>query len=172
MFKIRNLGKRALEEVLLKVAEYGYSLNKDGEFEPVAVNAVLGLSCIGFANYYKKIYGTGNINIEHMLKEKFMEQCVSLGFNLDIANWFLGILPNGDDILENIEMLSGISDSKLLGSLILLKWYNIVNSSNESLLSEENRIWFIIAFNQLYENATLEAKSKESEEDIDFSLDF
>lgn len=95
---------------------------------------------------YKNLKST-----EHEVEKGFSEECSALGFEMDCGNSFEDAFPNALNNYNKLEqIIDRINDTKLLGSAIFSKWRYITHwSFGESLLSPENRAWFIIAFSRL-----------------------
>lgn len=157
LMKIQDMGRKSLDEIINKVKEYGYYLNDIGVFEyrgldksPISVRL--------FAKYYLELYSINMIEYERLLTENFIERCTALGYSLSGADWFIEMFSETTQSLNDINFIDKINNGQLLGSLILKKWRHITHWSNESLLSRENRIWFVVAFNRLYQIALNEEK--------------
>lgn len=161
LMKVRNLGKKSVDEVISVLARYGLVYNFDGV---IVEKEVINESIESFARFYNAIYGLNNTDNIHLLKDKFLERCSGFGFDLHTAEWFCEIFSEKYACLNNLKIIKEIGDSKILGSLILLKWQQIVNADEENLLLTDNRIWFIIAFNCLYNVAYSERTNKEKQE--------
>ena len=151
LMRVKNLGKKSLEEVLRKVKEYGYYLNAEGFFEHKGLGDLEHLSIMSFAKYYSALYARNDIKTEELLKKDFIDRCNLLGFSLNSADWFMDMINDTDYSLNDIFLIDKIKNAKLLGSIILRKWRHITHWTCGSLLSKETRIWFIIAFNRLYQ---------------------
>ena len=149
--KIKNFGKKSLDEVVEKAKDYGYSFNKSGVFEHtgLAFSEILNVS--DFSKHYSILYNENKKEYEELLKECFFERCESLGFSLNGADWFIDMLHNTEYSLNDIAVIDKINNVQLLGSIILKKWRHVTHWTCESLLSEKNRLWFIVAFNRLYQ---------------------
>ncbi|MBE6747246.1 MAG: hypothetical protein E7558_07330 [Ruminococcaceae bacterium] len=146
--KVRNLGKKCLDEIICKVKQYGYYLNDEGIFE---YHCLDNLSIVSFAKYYIRLYSRNKTEEEQLLIDNFFEHCNSLGYSLKSADWFVETFMDTTRSLNDISVIDKINNSELLGSIILKKWQHITQWSSEGLLSKENRIWFIIAFSRLYQ---------------------
>lgn len=155
---VRNLGRKSLDEVIKKVKEYGYHMNSNGIFEYFGIDYSHPISVCGFAQYYMWLYSRNKMSEEKYLIENFFERCISLGFSLEGADWFIEMFSDTKYSLNDINIIDKINNSKLLGSLILKKWRHITHWTSDSLLSKENRIWFIVAFNRLYQIGLEETK--------------
>ncbi|MFA9396841.1 MAG: hypothetical protein ACERKV_01050 [Clostridiaceae bacterium] len=89
---------------------------------------------------------------EREVEEHFAEECFALGFEMDCGNSLEEAYPGKNilnDYLQLDAVINQINDVKLLGTAIFSKWRGITHWSCESLLSESNRTWFIIAFSRL-----------------------
>ena len=107
-----------------------------------------------FAVKYLKLYENQK-TLEHEVEEGFADQCFALGFEMDCGKAIDGFFPQMN-ILHDTEVFKQIvrqiEDPGLLGSAFFSKWRYITHwSYGESLLSEENRPWFIAAFTRLKE---------------------
>lgn len=91
--------------------------------------------------------------IDREVEENFAEECFALGFEMDCGSSLKEAYLDKnvlDDYVQFKAVIDQISDVKFLGTAILSKWRGITHwSYNESLLSERNRPWFIIAFERL-----------------------
>ena len=86
-------------------------------------------------------------------EEGFSDECFALGFEMDCGHSFEEAFPRSNafnDYKQLLEIVDQIDDFKLLGAAVFSKWRYITHwSYMESLLSEENRQWFVIAFERL-----------------------
>ena len=105
-----------------------------------------------FAVKYKKLYDSPE-TVGYMLEERFADQCKALGFVMDCGKSFCRAYPA--DALSHSSGLARIirtvTDAKLLGSAIFSRWRYVTHWSQESLLDENNRPWFQLAFARLAE---------------------
>ncbi|WP_446787748.1 hypothetical protein [Macellibacteroides fermentans] len=87
------------------------------------------------------------------VEEGFADECFALGFNMDCGHSFEEAFPGSNafnDYKQLIGIIDQIKDIKLLGTAIFSQWRYITHwSYMDSLLSEENRQWFVIAFERL-----------------------
>ena len=105
-----------------------------------------------FAEKYLKLY-ISKETVGHQVEEGFAEECQSLGFEMDCGKAFTDAFPN-EHPFENVERLNAVInnvvDIPLLGSAIFSKWRQITHWDwCGDLLSDENRAWFIVAFQRL-----------------------
>lgn len=91
--------------------------------------------------------------IDREVEENFAEECFALGFEMDCGSSLKEAYLDKnvlDDYVQFKAVIDQISDVKFLGTAIFSKWRGITHwSYNESLLSERNRPWFIVAFERL-----------------------
>lgn len=144
LMRVKNLGRKSLNEVLDKLKEYGYHLTEEGVFEYQG-------TVLSFAKFYREAYSKTDYKNERVLKEDFFDRCESLGFSLTGADWFIDMVSNTSESLNDPKFIEKIDNVALLGSIILKKWRHITHWTSGSLLSTENRVWFIVAFNHLYQ---------------------
>lgn len=90
---------------------------------------------------------------EDELLDCFADECFGLGFKMDCGDSLEAAYP-GMNVLNDYKEFVGISDQindmSLLSSAIFSKWRGVTHwSYNESLISDENRAWFIAAFSRL-----------------------
>lgn len=90
---------------------------------------------------------------EREVIENFADECFAIGFEMDCGQSLEDAYPR-QNLLNDYSKLDShieeIIDIKLLGSAIFSKWRGITHwSYSESLLSEENRPWFIVALSRL-----------------------
>ncbi|MBR1730353.1 MAG: hypothetical protein IJ728_12620 [Selenomonadaceae bacterium] len=108
-----------------------------------------------FALKYYNMYTNPNAKEEDFFDgRKFIDECLELNFKMDCGESF--IEKYSAEIFNEVEefekIIEEIADIKLLGSAIFSKWRYVTHwSYNESLLDENNRRWFILAFNRLAE---------------------
>lgn len=157
---IRNLGKQGLNELLIKLGHLGYYINKKGQFESRSIKLNSSFDKLAFAKYYSMLYSRNFKEDEDLLKEKFIERCQSLGFSLNGADWFIDMMKNANQDLNDIGLIDKIDNNQLLGSLILKRWRWVTHWSDGNILSPKNRIWFLVAFNRLYQIALNEDSEK------------
>lgn len=88
---------------------------------------------------------------EHEVEAGFPELCASLGLRMDSGRRFISAYSQGafDRSSDLRGMAGSIKDVELLGSAIFSKWRYITHWTNEDLLTDENRLWFCIAFDRL-----------------------
>ncbi|MDF1494845.1 hypothetical protein [Caproiciproducens sp. CPB-2] len=95
----------------------------------------------------------GEKTTEHEVAEGFSEECFSLGFEMDCGHSFKNAFPDANAFqdYESLDRMIGqVDDIDLLGSAIFSQWRYITHwSYGESLLSDKNRPWFILAFSRL-----------------------
>ena len=107
-----------------------------------------------FANKYLDLYSSCETE-EHQVESSFREWCEELGFDLGCSDRFTQRYPERAlyqaDALK--EAIGEIDDAKLLGSAIFFHWRYVTHWAEESLLSEENREWFMVALGRLKELA-------------------
>ena len=156
---VRNLGRKGLEETLYKLKSYGYHTNEDGNFEYTHPTASRFNNATHYAKYYLKLYCLNNIKYEEHLIKGFFDNSSLFGYSKDGADWFIEMFENNKFNLNDPSIIDKINNSQLLGSLILKKWRHITHWTSQSLLSFENRIWFIVAFTRLYQ---IEAESQKN----------
>ena len=151
LMRVRNLGRRCVDEVLTKLSEYGYKLNENGVFEhyksvPLHFNTTANLS-----KHYLKLYSLTTIKDENLLIDGFYDNFTAVGFDIAGADWYLEMFANSPHNLNNPSIITQIDNSQLLGALILKKWRHITHWTDQSLLSKENRTCFIVALNRIYQ---------------------
>gem|GEM_PF-2772392 len=116
-----------------------------------------------FAQKYLELY-TSFATKEHQVSEDFGELCSSLDLNMDYGASFVRRFPQSslgraDDL---VTIIASVYDPYFLGDAIFSNWQYITFKTSESLLSDKNRWWFIIAFTRLVQIADL-ANSFEGE---------
>lgn len=106
-----------------------------------------------FAEKYLKLYKDENIS-KYDLEEyaPFAEDCFRLGFNMDTGKGF--IEKYSSDAFKRAEDFRAISDEiedvLILCDAIFSKWRYITHwSYGGSVLDDDNRKWFILAFERL-----------------------
>ena len=80
------------------------------------------------------------------------DECAALGFEMDCGKAFKRIYGNAVcDFNELNKVIDNITDISLLGSAIYSQWryFNHWAWSPAEILKEENRMWFILAFDRL-----------------------
>ena len=80
------------------------------------------------------------------------DECAALGFEMDCGNAFereYGRAVFDYNELNNI--IDNITDIPLLGSAIYSRWryFNHWACSGDEILKDDNRMWFILAFDRL-----------------------
>lgn len=104
-----------------------------------------------------------NRTTEQEVFDGFADECVSLGFEMDCGNSFEEVFPDTNafkDCRALNKIIDQVEDIGLLTSAIFSKWRYITYwSGGESLLSDKNRPWFILAFSHL---AVLTSENKAS----------
>ena len=163
LMNVSNLDRRCVDEVISVLIKYGLVCNSP---DIIVDKEVEKESIVFFAKFYSTIFCLKNSENINSLLDKFLMQCSILDFDLKIAEWFCGIFSDSCLCLNSVEILNEICDSKILGSLILLKWQQIVDVAKEDLLLADNRIWFIVAFNCLQNVAFLERQKQELDDDL------
>ena len=105
-----------------------------------------------FAARYLELYLNPETR-EPEVEKGFGEQCFGLGLRMDCGNSFTEAYSMEPfcDPDELGKIVDRIDDISLLGSAIFSKWRGITHWSQSSLLNDENRRWFIIAFSRLEE---------------------
>lgn len=116
-----------------------------------------------FANRYSALYRDTETTVESVIGG-FAEECLALGFEADGGKTFMDLFSDGQPF-ENADELKRVigcvSDISLLGSAVFSKWQHITHSDcGESLLSEENRAWFVTAFERMAQLTAEEASSE------------
>ena len=106
-----------------------------------------------FATKYLSLFQSEGTT-DYDLHEPFGEECFDLGFDMDCGKNFCRVY--GDDAFNDYiafdRIKDDITDVMILGSGIFSYWRYITHwSYQESLLSDENRKWFILAFSRLLE---------------------
>ncbi len=103
-----------------------------------------------FAARYLKLYSNPGTT-EAELEKGFGDLCFGLGFEMDCGKSFVETCSKeaflSYEALERI--IDGIDDACFLGTAIFSKWRCITHWEESSLMSEENRRWFIAAFSRL-----------------------
>lgn len=79
------------------------------------------------------------------------KECDNLGFEMDVGESFIERYSKDAfhkaDTLERI--INDVDSIEILGNGIYSKWRYITHWAESSLLSEENKKWFLIALNKL-----------------------
>ncbi|SCY69790.1 hypothetical protein SAMN02910292_02555 [Lachnospiraceae bacterium XBB2008] len=105
-----------------------------------------------FSQRYYKIIENPNTD-EEELNRLFPDDCRSIGFEMDSGNSFIALY--GKDAFHNIdslkETIQKVDEVMVLGSGIFSKWRYLTHWAEESVLSETNIEWFLLALNRLYE---------------------
>lgn len=122
-----------------------------------------------FATKYLHLYENED-TLEYQVSERFSDQCFELGFEMDCGNAIEKTYPNMkilDDVGSLRRVINHISDIGLLASAIFSKYRYITHWSYcEELLSENNRTWFILAFERLAELSVEERFLEFSDDDM------
>lgn len=105
-----------------------------------------------FAEHYKALWQDESTK-DCDIVDSFGADCFGLGFEMDGGKAFIDsygyeALDKPDGLKKVIE---SIDDPMLLGSGLFSKWRGITHWSYESLLSDENRPWFIASLARLSE---------------------
>lgn len=103
-----------------------------------------------FAQNWYNWFSNKPLNYLELFDNSFKVDCDSFDFNLsDTFEKTYGISAYYYTDLNTI--IDTIYDIQLLGSAIYTKWYNLnkLFSNSPEILNEENRLWFIIAFDKL-----------------------
>ena len=107
-----------------------------------------------FADRYLDLYKNRNTTQNEVI-EGFSKQCFAFDFKMDCGEVIENIYPQMNVLYDAciFESIVGrIDDISLLGSAIFSKWRYITHwAYSESLLSEENRLWFVKAFTRMVE---------------------
>lgn len=106
-----------------------------------------------FALRYQQLYATAEDHYGD-LESKFGDDCFGVGFEMDCGKAFIDAY--GHEAIDKYEGLNSvidrIDDPMLLGSGIFLKWRGITHwSYMDSVISDENRPWFVLALGKLAE---------------------
>lgn len=83
---------------------------------------------------------------------EFAEECEKLGFEMDAYKSLKRVSPDATtdcDVLETT--IQSVDDIRFLGNAIFSKWRDITHWSEESILSDRNRKWFIVVLKRLKE---------------------
>lgn len=122
-----------------------------------------------FAMEYFHLYANPNIK-ENRLKSDFAERCADLGFKNDNGKSF--IEKYSEEAFHKSESLKliieTVDDVDLLGSTILSHWYYVTSIPYISLISQGNRIWFLLAFSRLGRITDKAQDGTDPENDPDF----
>lgn len=122
-----------------------------------------------FSKTYLSLYQNKYTKDEQII-DGFCEKCIDLNFKIDdgkaLMAAFQKIQPfENPNNLKTI--INQVNDSQLLGSAIFSMWSQITNGKKSGeLLSDKNRLWFIMAFTRLKE--LTEEKSAENSKIILF----
>jgi hypothetical protein len=105
-----------------------------------------------FAIRWLEKYRSSNTT-EHEVEESFADECCALGFKMDCGKAFEAAFPDKNafnDYEALTKIIEQVQDINILGSNIFSKWRYITHwAYSESLVSPENRPWFILAFERL-----------------------
>lgn len=107
-----------------------------------------------FAVKYLDIFNDPQVNYLEF-ERNLGEECQRLGFDMDAGESFIKQCSKeafyNADVLEQI--IDKVDSVKLLGNGIFSRWRYITHWAgvSASLLSEENKKWFLIALNRLAE---------------------
>ena len=106
-----------------------------------------------FAQRYQVLFSTAEDHYGN-LESRFGDECFASGFEMDCGKEFIEVY--GYEAIDKYEGLSKvidrIDDPMLLGSGIFSKWRGITHwSYMDSVISEENRPWFVLALSKLAE---------------------
>lgn len=103
-----------------------------------------------FAYQYFNLYRDPKVQERHV-DEGFADKCFALGFEMDCGKSFCEKYPKAfHDYEELNKIIEEIDDPKFLGTAIFSQWRYITHwSDGSSLLDDEHRKWFIIAFGRL-----------------------
>jgi hypothetical protein len=101
-----------------------------------------------------KFHNADTIDIEITDDLSFADDCKSYGFKMDCGESFIEAFQDKNvfnDSKELEKVIDTINDVQLLGSAIFSKWryYNHWSGPGESILSERNKAWFVIALERL-----------------------
>lgn len=113
-----------------------------------------------FATEYLELYRKSESD-ERAVLTGFADRCFSLGIEMDCGNSLEAAYPGLS--LQNLDyfkrIVKEIVDVDMLASAIFSKYRYITHwSYNESLTDEDNREWFIVAFEQLVKITNQEAQ--------------
>lgn len=104
-----------------------------------------------------------NQTTEQEVSDGFADECFSLGFEMDCGNSFKTAFLDANvfqDYRSLDKIINQVEDIGLLTTAIFSQWRYITHwSCGESLLSDKNRPWFILAFSRL---AVLTSENKDS----------
>lgn len=122
-----------------------------------------------FAKTYLSLYQSEYTKDEQII-DGFNEKCVALNFKIDNGKSLMAAFPKTQPFENpnNLKtIINQVNDSQLLGSAIFSMWNQITNEKKSGeLLSDKNRLWFIMAFTRLKE--LTEEKSAENSKIILF----
>ena len=105
------------------------------------------------ASKYLKLYideNTSKYDVED--DSSFANECFELGFKMDCGEEFISKYSNEAFLYsdEFSKVIEDISDVQLLCNVIFSKWRQITHwDYDASVLDEDNREWFIMAFEKL-----------------------
>lgn len=103
-----------------------------------------------FARKYHALFSDPK-SCDRDVDTRFAEECGALGFEMDCGKLFIekyseeAFYQSG----ELRKVIDQISDPDLLGSAIISRWRYIIHWTRDSLLDDENRLWFVTAFGRL-----------------------
>ena len=105
-----------------------------------------------FAVRYLDMFNDPQVNYLE-LESNLGEACQRLGFDMDAGESFIKQYSKeafyNADVLEQI--IDKVDSVKLLGNGIFSRWRYITHWAESSLLSEDNKKWFLIALSRLAE---------------------
>lgn len=114
-----------------------------------------------FAEAMLSKYRDRNADDRSVSPEFFIYTCFAFGFTIDLqelGNSYRETFGKDEFTKVDAKAFSRIAfkikDVDMLGSVIFAKWRWITHWSSQSLVSEENKAWFIVAFERLRELAS------------------
>lgn len=108
-----------------------------------------------FLDKWMHIFNEVPPTANYQFEEEFGTECLALGFEMDCGKAFEAAFSNERvlyDLQEFRNVINQVDDAELLGSAIISKWRAITHWSYcDSGFSDENKTWFLLAFNRLRE---------------------
>ena len=105
-----------------------------------------------FAKKWLDKFQSPNTTEIELLDHYMADDCFALGFQMDCGNAFGDVYGKAVyDANELKSVIDSVSDPLLLGSAIFSRWryFNHWAGPGESILSKENREWFVLALSRL-----------------------
>lgn len=106
-----------------------------------------------FSNKWLKKFSTEDSNIQDLMDYSMAEECMELGFSLELGHEFLRKYGKEAGKLAKLkEIIDEVNEIDLLGSAIFLNWtyFNHWAYDQSEILKEDNINWFILTLKHLY----------------------